>query len=130
MHSFSKSERLKSRKKLQQLFSEGKNIRTPCLRLIYLVEGGNAAVKCGVGVSAKYFKRAVDRNRIKRLLRESYRLQQYDLKKYIESTVHQLSLFILYTGKDLPDYNLLYENVGLALQKLSVALHAISAENT
>jgi len=130
-HTFSKSQRLKSRKKLQQVFAEGKSVRTPVVRLVYLTEKTDTPeVKCGVGLTTKYFKKAVDRNRIKRLLREAYRLQQHDLNRYAVASQLSFSLFILYTGKELPHYNAIYENVGVALQKLLKALHAAGAENT
>lgn len=130
-HIFPKSQRLKSRKKLQQVFAEGKSVRTKELRLVYMVEKSQSAeIKCGVGLTTRNFKHAVDRNRIKRLLREAYRLQQHDLKSYMEEHPAALSLFILYTGKELPVYGPIYENVGVALQKLQKALHAAITENT
>ncbi|MFT4094441.1 MAG: ribonuclease P protein component [Niabella sp.] len=130
MNTFTKSSRLKSRKKLQQLFSEGKSIRTGNIRLVYLTEEAlTADVKCGVGVPSRHFKNATDRNRIKRLLREAYRLQQHAVQQHIAHTPRQLSVFFLFSGKDLPDYNSLYKNVEVALQKLLTALGADTAKN-
>ncbi len=130
-HIFPKSQRLKSRKKLQQVFAEGKSVRTKDLRLVYLVEKKEIPdVKCGVGLTTRNFKHAVDRNRIKRLLREAYRLQQHDLKTQVANHPIVLSLFLLYTGRELPQYQDIYENVGVVLQKLQKALHAAVPENT
>ena len=127
-NTFSKSQRLKSRKKLQQLFTEGKSVRTPNIRIVYLLEKApTGEVKCGVGLTTKYFKKAVDRNRIKRLLREAYRLQQHPLNRYTAENNQSLSLFILYSGKELPAYHIIYENVEIALQKLTGILHAAGA---
>ncbi|HOZ84804.1 MAG TPA: ribonuclease P protein component [Niabella sp.] len=125
MNSFPKSSRLKSRKKLQQLFVSGKSVRTQNLRLLYLKEPtATASLKCGVGVSTKNFKKAVDRNRIKRLLREAYRLQKQDLSSFVCSNTMECTIFILYTGKELPSFQGVYDNLRLALQKLLQNLYA------
>lgn len=130
-HIFPKSQRLKSRKKLQQVFTEGSSVRTRELRLVYLATKSEAAsVKCGVGVTTRNFKHAVDRNRVKRLLRESYRLQQHELKNQLQGHLLDVSLFLLYTGKTLPRYQDIYESVGIVLQKLQKALHAAVPPNT
>ncbi|MCH5715454.1 ribonuclease P protein component [Niabella hibiscisoli] len=131
-HIFPKSQRIKSRKKLQQVFAEGKSVRTKDLRLVYLAEKNETGdVKCGVGLTTRNFKHAVDRNRIKRLLREAYRLQQHDLKSQVANNHPiNLSLFLLYTGREMPLYQHIYENVGVVLQKLQKALHAAVPENT
>jgi ribonuclease P protein component len=75
-------------------------------------------IRFGVGVSTKNFRKAVDRNRIKRLTREAYRLQKTMLQdKLKESKIH-LDLFLVYTAKELPLYTDVYEKVGVALKKL------------
>lgn len=125
-----KAGRLKSRKKLQELFAGGKSVRAQDVRLIYLPENDSCTIKCGVGVSGRNFKKAVDRNRIKRLLRESYRKQQHEIKQFMLTSSAGVSLFLLYTGKEMPAYSRLHENVGVALQKLLPALDAMAVKNT
>ena len=84
-------------------------------------------LKFGVGVSAKNFKRAVDRNRIKRLVRESYRLQKPNFREVVKANNQQLNLFFIYTGKELPDYKVIYDKVAIALQKISREIEKRSA---
>lgn len=126
-YTFPKEERLKSRKKLQELFSSGKRIHSGSLKLLYIKEPvGGGFIKCGVGVSGRNFKKAVDRNRIKRLLREAYRLQQQPLKEYVFQQSTNLSVFLLFTGKELPDYEMVYKSVGVMLKKLLKQLNEVA----
>lgn len=75
-------------------------------------------IKAGVGVSARNFKKAVDRNRIKRLLRECYRLNKPSLHATVAVKQKGISVFFLYVGKELPDYAMLNEKMQTVLTKL------------
>jgi len=83
---FSKKEKLKSRKVIDLLFSEGKSVSKYPLRLVYVESDNddNIPLKIGVSVSKKHFKHAVDRNYYKRVLRECYRLNKSHLLNNIE----------------------------------------------
>lgn len=72
----------------------------------------------GFGASKRNFKRAVDRNRIKRLSREGYRLQKEPLLRRLEEKGLSMAVFFIYTGRDLPDYPTVTEKIGVALHKL------------
>jgi ribonuclease P protein component len=124
-----KMERLKSRKQIEQLFKEGKRISIPPYRVYYLLNAlFNAQqamfnIQLGVGVPGKVFKKAVDRNRIKRLTREAWRLQKNDavangLKEKLRVAGKHLDVFLIYTGKELPDFKMVKEKVGVVLKKL------------
>lgn len=96
--SYPKIEKLKSKKIIDLLFSEGKSVGKYPLRLVYVQHDfeENVPLKMGVSVSKKYFKKAVDRNYYKRLLRESYRLNKQLLvenldKKYCCMFFYQTS---------------------------------------
>ena len=81
---YPKSEKLKSKNTIDLLFSEGKSVSKYPLRLVYvpLNETMESPIKFGVSVSKKYFKKAVDRNYFKRVLRESYRLNKHLLPDF------------------------------------------------
>jgi ribonuclease P protein component len=121
-----KNERLKSRKQIEQLFSKGKNFVVKPFRIYYRIHQVAFTLQFGVSVSGKNFRKAVDRNRIKRLVREAYRLQKIFLQEKLKEKKLQINIFFIYTGKELPDFNLIKEKVDVALKKLL----AIVDENT
>lgn len=83
---YPKDEKLKSRATISELFHSGKSVTKYPLRLVYAPAENNAgvALQMGVSVSKKYFKKAHDRNYFKRVLRETYRLNQHILKNSID----------------------------------------------
>lgn len=87
---YPKTEKLKSKKTIDSLFSAGKSVSKFPLRLVFVESSygldiaKNQNLKMGVSVSKKNFKRAVDRNYFKRLLRETYRLNKHILTENIE----------------------------------------------
>lgn len=101
--SYPKKEKLKSKLLIDQLFSEGKAVSVYPLRLVYLKTDfkDDTKFKTGVSVSKRNFKNAVDRNRIKRLLREAYRLNK---TTYFNNILSSYALMILYIGKDGTDF--------------------------
>jgi ribonuclease P protein component len=82
---YSKEEKLKSRKIIDLLFSEGKSVSKFPLRLVYApIEGVDEKLLFGVSVSKRNFKNAVDRNYFKRILRECYRLNKHLLHENLD----------------------------------------------
>ena len=83
------------------------------------IQKGESGLKFGTGVSAKNFRKAVDRNRIKRLTREAWRLQKNEIREMAIETQRQLNVFFIYTGKELPDFAIVKDKVAIALKKLA-----------
>ena len=75
-------------------------------------------VKTGGGVSSRNFKKAVQRNRIKRLLREAYRTEKIPLHNALEKHDKQIAVFFLYIDKIMPEYSLLKEKMNYLIQRL------------
>jgi ribonuclease P protein component len=114
-----KKERLKSRKSIEQLFSDGKSFAINPFRVYYLFDTSpGSSLQFGAGVSSKHFKKAVDRNRIKRMMKEAWRLQKTPLSSLVKEQTRQLNVFFIYTGKELPDYKEVYEKTGKIADKL------------
>jgi len=83
---YPKNEKLKSKITIGLLFSEGKSVSKYPLRLVYCPTAldSDEKIKMGVSVSKKHFKKAVDRNRFKRILRETYRLNKHLLVDHLD----------------------------------------------
>lgn len=118
-----KQERLKSRKLIEELFSKGQRMSVFPYRVFYLFLPADnpsqaASLQFGAGAGTRNFKKAVDRNRIKRLTREAWRLQKNQLAKKLDAHAQHLSVFLIYTGKELPAYDFVREKVSLIIEKL------------
>jgi ribonuclease P protein component len=113
------NERLKSRKVIEQLFREGKGFTLLPFRVYYLPGGSSgSSLHFGAGVGSKNFKKAVDRNRIKRVVREAWRLQKIVLQEKLKEQNIPLNVFLIYTGKNLPEYKEVHEKTGRIIKKL------------
>ena len=75
-------------------------------------------LQAGATTGSKNFKKAVDRNRIKRLIREAWRLQKPGIQKLLKEKKQQLAVFFIFTGKELPGHTMVNEKIGLILQRL------------
>jgi len=112
-NSYPKDEKLKSKKIIDLLFTEGKSVGKYPLRLVYIPYDfeEDVPLKMGVSVSKKYFKKAVDRNYYKRVLRECYRLN----KKQLTAHLNQKYCFMFfYQTTD----RLTYQEIALKTQQL------------
>jgi len=119
-HTWTKAEKLKSRKRIEWVFKEGKSLSVFPFKLFYLLAEPTPAapLQAGFGAGSRHFKKAVDRNRIKRLSREAYRVQKQPLIDHLMEKGLSMALFIVYTGKELPDHSTVKARIGVALQKL------------
>lgn len=116
---FAKGEHLKSRKQIERLFAEGKSLSVFPVRAVYQFSASaEPGLKAGVSASKRYFKKAVDRNRIKRLLREAYRLQKEALVARAKAAGIEGAIFFLYTDNTIADFETVKTAVGKCLQRM------------
>lgn len=103
---FKKSERLKSRKRIAALFGQGQSFAQYPLRVVFMIvetAPGDAPVQFGMSVAKKKFPKAVHRNRMRRLVREAWRLNKHRLQGIALEPGKGLAVMVLYTAaEELP----------------------------
>lgn len=122
-----KAERLCSEKIITGLFQPGFFVSKYPLRVnVSFTELPDPGVTAQVlfSVSKKRFKKATDRNRVKRLLREVYRLNKHRLLQALEEKQLTAALAIIYTGKQLPEFQELQQIFHTATEKIIRHIHA------
>lgn len=122
-HTFTKEERLCSKRLIDSLFHGGSSFVLYPYRVVLLKrpesEGPEgSAVQCIISVSKRRFKRAVARNLIKRRMREAYRLQKSDLYKFVDEHSLAVLLAFQYVGKEILPYKQMSQRMTLVLERL------------
>ena len=111
---FQKSHRLSSKKEIEQLFEEGKSIRLASIRILYSLNQNSTVNKPLFSVPSKTFKRAIDRNLLKRRMREAYRINQSKLEVPVK-----LNLAYIYIAKQILPFSEIEKKVVESFKRLS-----------
>ncbi|KAA3619111.1 MAG: ribonuclease P protein component [Flavobacterium sp.] len=112
---YPKQEKLKSRKIIAALFSEGRSANKFPVRLVYLPLEDLTLNQAAFSVPKRRFRLAVDRNRIKRLMREAYRKHKGSLNS---NKGRNFALMFLYIGQDDGDFGEIEKAIAALLKKL------------
>lgn len=126
---YPKKEKLKSHITIASLFTEGKSVSKFPLRLVYVPVDASeqqVKIKMGVSVSKRNFKKAVDRNYFKRVLRETYRLNQELLLKNLDQPY---AIMFFYQTKERLTFNEINEKTIQLFTKFIVAISNDSKES-
>ena len=117
--SFKKSERLTGSKSISSLFQDGTSISSYPVRILFNTEGiGPKPASLVISVPKRLFKRAVDRNLLKRRIREAYRLNKPQLYVRLQSMQLNANVVIQYQQKEILDYQIIEAGVVKALEKM------------
>ena len=117
--SFGKKEHLCSEKEIEQLFLSGDRFLAFPLQVVYMrTQKKEAEASVLFSVSKKRFKRAVHRNRIKRLMRECFRLNKQPLYELLGSRGETLNVAFIFIDKELPAFELVEKGMVKAIGKL------------
>lgn len=118
---FPKIEKLKSTKDIDELFGGGKSIHEAPIRAIYKkkVEPSKILLSVGVSVPKKLHKLAVNRNLLKRRMREAYRLNNHQLKQTLKDSETQLNVMFVYSSKQILSYIEIEDKIKVILNRLN-----------
>ena len=139
---YQKADKLKSRKQTQYLFAKGQSMNAFPIKLIYTIETAESLnnilpsppfniqlihehgkLQVGVGAPSRTFRKAVMRNRVKRLLRESYRLEKPTFLSSASLQGKRVNLFFLYTDAKVLSQKEIQEKIKQLLERLSEKLN-------
>ena len=115
------AEKLKSRKLIEGLFAQRNSIQVPPFRVKFRFVPAGASkpgLQMGVAVGKTHFKKAVDRNRVKRLVREAWRLQKAPLAAQVTAVHHTGLVFFIYTDRQIADFDTIF----IAMEKCIIRL--------
>lgn len=118
--SFGKEYKLCSKKVIDHIFEQGKTVKQfPVLTKFFATElKTEKSFQIVFAVPKRSFKKAVDRNRIKRLLREATRLEKNVLESYLKKNNRQIALFIIFTAKEEIKLSVLQTKINKSFNKI------------
>lgn len=121
---FKKAERIYKKDDFKKLFQEGEQFLIHPYKVVYYFKeesenkNPDFPLQFAVSIPKKRFKRAVDRNLLKRRTKEAFRLHRNTLKHQLQKELQGLNILLVYCDTDILDYRLIEDKIILILQRL------------
>lgn len=120
LFSFSKKERLKNKIEIESLFSEGNRFFEYPFNVIWkLYSNSDSTLKMAVSVPKKKIPNAIDRNKIKRLVREAFRKNKTIIQQPLEAKNVKLHLMLVYSQSSIISMSEIEDKISVTLQRLA-----------
>jgi ribonuclease P protein component len=129
-HTFKKEERLCKRTDIEFLLKKGQSFNKFPLKAIYLTHTPalKPPMRIAISVPKRKVKNAVDRNRIKRLIREAFRLQKHTLTTVLTDKNSSLDMLLVFSGNLNITFTVIQDKIILILQRLKQAHEQITEQ--
>jgi ribonuclease P protein component len=114
-----KREIIRSKKTIDLVFKKGAAIEEKPVKLLFIYNEGEPSLEVGFTVPKKYFKKACDRNLLRRRMKEAFRINKKNIVPFLEDKKIQLKIFFIYTSFQPSDYKTIEHKIIVLLQRLT-----------